>query len=212
MNRLSPPWLAVPAPVACSMTMTFTVSPVRSKELLVLLRDPKGRMVIFIPPLLQLLVFGYAATFDLNLIPTWAADAFYGLLKSYALWPQLLGGQPAPDPALRARITDTAVTSGSVDVDALENAIIHATTQSQAESSGGSAFSGEGDSLAVNGVIATNALISEATAYIEDAAKAAGSHESDGALRPTSEPPADQDAREQAPVSTFTSTLLGGFR
>jgi TetR/AcrR family transcriptional regulator of autoinduction and epiphytic fitness len=42
--------------------------------------------------------------------PTWAADAFYGLLKSYALWPQLLGGQPAPDPALRARITDTAVT------------------------------------------------------------------------------------------------------
>lgn len=42
--------------------------------------------------------------------PTWAADAFYGLLKSYALWPQLLGGQPPPDRAQRARIIDTTVT------------------------------------------------------------------------------------------------------
>lgn len=39
------------------------------KELLVLLKDPKSRAVIFVPPLLQLLVFSYAATFDLNQIP-----------------------------------------------------------------------------------------------------------------------------------------------
>lgn len=40
-----------------------------AKELRVLLKDPKSRTVIFVPPLVQLLVFGYAATFDLDRIP-----------------------------------------------------------------------------------------------------------------------------------------------
>jgi ABC-2 type transport system permease protein len=39
------------------------------KEFLALLKDKKSRMVVFIPPLLQLLVFGYAATFDLKEVP-----------------------------------------------------------------------------------------------------------------------------------------------
>ena len=39
------------------------------KELLAILRDPKSRMVLVGPPLLQLMVFGYAATFDLNHVP-----------------------------------------------------------------------------------------------------------------------------------------------
>lgn len=39
------------------------------KELLAVLRDPKSRMVLIGPPLIQLLVFGYAATFDLNHVP-----------------------------------------------------------------------------------------------------------------------------------------------
>jgi ABC-2 type transport system permease protein len=36
------------------------------KELLVVLKDKKSRIVLVVPPVLQLLVFGYAATFDLN--------------------------------------------------------------------------------------------------------------------------------------------------
>ena len=36
------------------------------KELLALLRDPRGRVVLVAPPLVQLFVFGYAATFDIN--------------------------------------------------------------------------------------------------------------------------------------------------
>lgn len=36
------------------------------KELLAILRDKKGRFVLVGPPIAQLLVFGYAATFDLN--------------------------------------------------------------------------------------------------------------------------------------------------
>ena len=39
------------------------------KEFLALLKDPKSRTVIILPPLVQLFVFGYAATFDLNNIP-----------------------------------------------------------------------------------------------------------------------------------------------
>ncbi|MBN2691398.1 MAG: ABC transporter permease [Burkholderiaceae bacterium] len=39
------------------------------KELLMLLRDTASRTVLIGPPLIQLLVFGYAASFDLNHIP-----------------------------------------------------------------------------------------------------------------------------------------------
>lgn len=36
------------------------------KEFLALLKDPRSRMVLIVPPMIQLLVFGYAATFDLK--------------------------------------------------------------------------------------------------------------------------------------------------
>ncbi len=39
------------------------------KELLAVLKDPKSRLVLVVPPLIQLIVFGYAATFDLNRVP-----------------------------------------------------------------------------------------------------------------------------------------------
>jgi len=39
------------------------------KEFLALFKDRRGRFVLVIPPLVQLLVFGYAATFDLDRIP-----------------------------------------------------------------------------------------------------------------------------------------------
>ncbi|HTY03255.1 MAG TPA: ABC transporter permease [Rhodocyclaceae bacterium] len=39
------------------------------KEFLALLKDPKSRTVLIVPPLVQLLVFGYAATFDLKEVP-----------------------------------------------------------------------------------------------------------------------------------------------
>jgi ABC-2 type transport system permease protein len=39
------------------------------KELLAVLRDTRSRMVLIGPPLIQLIVFGYAATFDLNHVP-----------------------------------------------------------------------------------------------------------------------------------------------
>jgi ABC-2 type transport system permease protein len=39
------------------------------KEFLALLKDRKSRLVIIVPPVLQLLVFGYAATYDLKHVP-----------------------------------------------------------------------------------------------------------------------------------------------
>ena len=39
------------------------------KELLTVLSDRKSRVVLIGPPLIQLMVFGYAATFDLNRVP-----------------------------------------------------------------------------------------------------------------------------------------------
>jgi ABC-2 type transport system permease protein len=39
------------------------------KELLAILKDKRSRIVLIAPPIVQLMVFGYAATFDLNDIP-----------------------------------------------------------------------------------------------------------------------------------------------
>ena len=39
------------------------------KELLAILKDPRSRVVLFLPPILQSLIFGYAASYDLNDVP-----------------------------------------------------------------------------------------------------------------------------------------------
>ena len=39
------------------------------KELLAVLKDPRGRFSLFFPPIAQCLIYGYAATYDLNLVP-----------------------------------------------------------------------------------------------------------------------------------------------
>lgn len=48
------------------------------KEFLALFKDKRSRMVVIIPPLIQLLVFGYAASFDLNAVPYAVYDRDHG--------------------------------------------------------------------------------------------------------------------------------------
>jgi ABC-2 type transport system permease protein len=48
------------------------------KEFLALLRDPRSRVVTFVPPLIQLVVFGYAASFDLSHVPYALYDRDHG--------------------------------------------------------------------------------------------------------------------------------------
>jgi ABC-2 type transport system permease protein len=39
------------------------------KEFLAVLKDPRSRFIIFLPPILQCMIFGYAASFDLSSVP-----------------------------------------------------------------------------------------------------------------------------------------------
>ena len=60
-----------------------------AKEFLAVLRDAASRTVLIVPPLIQLMVFGYAASFDLNHIPyaVYNEDAGYAareLLSRFA--------------------------------------------------------------------------------------------------------------------------------
>jgi len=44
------------------------------KELLAILKDPRSRVVLFLPPIMQSLIFGYAASYDLNDVPYAVVD------------------------------------------------------------------------------------------------------------------------------------------
>src|SRR5438445_3006783 len=44
------------------------------KEFLQILRDPRGRFVLFGPLIIQMLIFGYAATFELHHVPLAVLD------------------------------------------------------------------------------------------------------------------------------------------
>jgi pyoluteorin transport system permease protein len=47
----------------------FRILSLTRKELLAVLKDPRGRFSLFIPPILQCLIYGYVATYDLNDVP-----------------------------------------------------------------------------------------------------------------------------------------------
>ncbi|MCG6856929.1 MAG: ABC transporter permease [Salaquimonas sp.] len=51
------------------MESVFRIMALIRKELLAILKDPRSRVVLIMPPLFQTLMFGYAASFDLNTIP-----------------------------------------------------------------------------------------------------------------------------------------------
>ncbi len=51
------------------------------KELLIILKDPANRLVLVVPVLIQSLIFGYAATYDLNYVPYVLCDESRSLLS-----------------------------------------------------------------------------------------------------------------------------------
>ncbi|MCL2716666.1 MAG: ABC transporter permease [Alphaproteobacteria bacterium] len=48
------------------------------KEFLAILRDPRGRMILIVPPVVQLLIFSFAATFDVTNISVLILDRDHG--------------------------------------------------------------------------------------------------------------------------------------
>jgi ABC-2 type transport system permease protein len=51
------------------------------KELLAVLKDPRSRYSLFLPPILQCLIFGYAATYDLNDVPYAVLDEDHSIVS-----------------------------------------------------------------------------------------------------------------------------------
>jgi len=47
----------------------FRILALTRKELLAVLKDPRSRVTLFLPPILQSFLFGYAATYDLSHVP-----------------------------------------------------------------------------------------------------------------------------------------------
>jgi ABC-2 type transport system permease protein len=47
----------------------FRILALTHKELLAILKDPRSRYTLIVPPLLQCLIYGYVATYDLNDVP-----------------------------------------------------------------------------------------------------------------------------------------------
>jgi ABC-2 type transport system permease protein len=62
------------------------------KELLAILKDPRSRITLFVPPIMQCLIFGYAATLDLNRAPYAVLDQDRSA-ASYALLARLDGSR-----------------------------------------------------------------------------------------------------------------------
>ena len=58
--------------------MFDTILALTIKEFLALFKDRRSRVVVIIPPLIQLLVFGYAASFDLKAVPYAVYDRDHG--------------------------------------------------------------------------------------------------------------------------------------
>ena len=50
------------------------IKTILTKEFLQIFRDPRMRFTIFVPPIIQVLVFGYAATMDITHVPTAVYD------------------------------------------------------------------------------------------------------------------------------------------
>jgi ABC-2 type transport system permease protein len=47
----------------------FRILALTRKELLAILKDPRSRFSLILPPILQCLIYGYVATYDLNQVP-----------------------------------------------------------------------------------------------------------------------------------------------
>lgn len=83
------------------MTTIRRIFALMIKEFLALLKDRTSRTVVIVPPLIQTLVFGYAATYDLNSVPM----AVYNQDQSAASRNLVARFTAAPAFRLQARIT-----------------------------------------------------------------------------------------------------------
>ena len=63
------------------------------KELLAVLRDPRGRTILIVPPLIQLVVFSYAVTLEVKNVDVAVLDRDHGAWSQELL--QRIDGAPS---------------------------------------------------------------------------------------------------------------------
>jgi ABC-2 type transport system permease protein len=85
----------------------FRILALIRKEFLAVLKDPRSRFIIFLPPLLQCLIFGYAASFDLNTVAYAVLDQDHSA-ASVALLSRLDGSGAFERQANLGRASDMA--------------------------------------------------------------------------------------------------------
>ncbi len=78
------------------------------KEFLAVLKDPRSRFIIFAPPMIQCMLFGYAASFDLNAVPYAVLDQSHSA-ASAAFLARLDGSGIFKRQADLRRVEDTAI-------------------------------------------------------------------------------------------------------
>ena len=79
------------------------------KEFIQVVRDKRTRFILIIPPILQMMVFGYAANYEIRHVPAvvldlpiqaqrWAHSQGLSLLSDYSSTPTQAAGLPATAP------------------------------------------------------------------------------------------------------------------
>jgi len=91
--------------------MLFRIFALAVKEFLALLKDKKSRFVIIVPPMVQLIVFGYAASYDLSHVPY----AVYDRDGGYAARQLLAGFEGSPHFRLAYQIDRQAQIAELID-------------------------------------------------------------------------------------------------
>lgn len=75
------------------------------KELLAVVRDPKGRLVLIVPPIAQIVIFAFAATMDVSNVTIGMLNLDSGL-QGRALEARILGSAPVKETLRLRRVSD----------------------------------------------------------------------------------------------------------
>ena len=66
--------------------MWWRLKPLIIKELFVILCDPRGRYILIVPPILQMLIFSFAATQEVRNVRLGVVNEDYGIAARVTCW------------------------------------------------------------------------------------------------------------------------------
>jgi ABC-2 type transport system permease protein len=81
------------------------------KEFIQLMRNPRARFALIVPPVIQMLIFGYAASYTVRHVATAILDRI--VVRKATTWPRASGRAPTSTSA-RRRVTHARSKTGSI--------------------------------------------------------------------------------------------------